>query len=147
MGTPLGSLSNCSKERTVSCTQMFLKLSKRCRQHTQCVCRHNKGKNKLMHKGYVYSINRSVNQTVCWLCEQNLYHSNGRIPLIDFIHFGTYAFWFYTFCQLYIYTLWTYTFWNYIFCRAPTLHLCSRCYLVYLISLCIDFLTKVHEIP
>ena len=37
MGTPLGPLSNCSKERTVSCTQMFLKLSKRCQQHTQCV--------------------------------------------------------------------------------------------------------------
>ena len=38
MGTPrLGSLSNCSKERTVSCTQMFLKLSKRYQQHTQCV--------------------------------------------------------------------------------------------------------------
>ena len=62
----------------------------------------NKGKNKFMHRGFVYRINRSVDQTVFWLCEQNLYHCNGRITMIVFIHFGTYAFWFYVFCQLYI---------------------------------------------
>ena len=44
----------------------------------------------------------SVDQIVYWLCEQNLYHCNDRITMIDFIHFGTYEFWFYTFCQLYI---------------------------------------------
>ena len=41
----------------------------------------NKGKNKLMHKGYVKRINRSVDQTVYWLCEQNLYHCNDRITM------------------------------------------------------------------
>ena len=41
----------------------------------------NKDKNKLMHKGYVCRINRSVDQTVCSLCEQSLYHCNGRITM------------------------------------------------------------------
>ena len=60
MGTPLGPLSNCSKERTVSCTQIFLKLSKRCRQHTQCVCRHNNTWHISMYCSYERSSRCSV---------------------------------------------------------------------------------------
>ena len=53
-----------------------------------------------MPKGYVYMINRSVDETVYCLCEQNLYHCNGRITMIDFIHFGTFVF-----CVLVLYIL------------------------------------------
>ena len=39
----------------------------------------NKGQRKLMDEGYVYRKNRTINETVYWLCEQNLYHCNGRL--------------------------------------------------------------------
>ena len=76
--------------------------------------------NSCIYKRYVFRISRTVAQTVYWLCEQNLYHCNGRITMINFIHFGTNAFWFYTFCQLYVMDLNV----NYIFCRAPSEYAC-----------------------
>ena len=68
MGTPLGPLRNCSKGRTVSYTQMFLKLSKRCWQHTQCVCRHNENIVDAMPALYAFALQQQVpvSDTFCW---------------------------------------------------------------------------------
>lgn len=41
----------------------------------------NKGKKKLMHRGYVYRKNGERNETVYWLCEKSLDSCNGRLTV------------------------------------------------------------------